>query len=116
VQVVELKLEWPDLFDAALVVGERAVPLPEHHVRARAVPLEDKIGLIVQVLKRFPRVEFGRLVEPYADRLHAVMTLLASLELSKRREVAMRQSGPFEILWLYRGKGTAATDEADADR
>jgi chromatin segregation and condensation protein Rec8/ScpA/Scc1 (kleisin family) len=44
------------------------------------------------------------------------MTLLASLELSKRREIAMRQSRPFEILWLYRGKDTAATDEADADR
>jgi segregation and condensation protein A len=116
VQVVELKIEWPDLFDAALAVGERAIPRPEHHVRPRAVPLEDKIGLIVQVLKRFPRVEFGRLVQPYADRLHAVMTLLASLELSKRREVAMRQSRPFEILWLYRGKDTAATDEADADR
>ena len=114
--VVELTLDWSDVFGAALAVGERAVARPDHHVMVRAVPLEDKIGLIVQVLKRFPRVEFGRLVEPYADRLHAVMTLLAGLELSKRREVSMRQRVPFETLWLYRGKETAATDEADADR
>lgn len=113
--VVELKVEWTDVFDAAIAVGERVIALPEHHVRPRAVPLEDKIGLIVQVLKRHPRVDFAQLVSPFADRLHAVVTLLASLELSKRREVAMRQSAPFEILWLYRGKRTA-TDEADADR
>jgi segregation and condensation protein A len=116
VKVVELKVEWDELVEAAIRVGERSIPRPEHHVRPRAVPLEDKIGLIVQVLKRFPRVEFDRLVEPYSDRLHTVMTLLATLELSKRRDVAMRQSRPFETLWLYRGKRTAATDEADTDR
>jgi len=116
IRVVELEVDWPELLDAAIRVGERSIPRPEHHVRPRAVPLEDKIGLIVQVLKRFPRVEFDTLVKPYADRLHAVVTLLASLELSKRREVAMRQSRPFEALWLYRGKKTAETDEADTDR
>jgi len=116
VKIIELVLEWADLLDAAISVGERSVPRPEHHVRLRAVPLEDKIGLIVQVLKRMPRVDFQQLVRPYADRLHGVMTLLASLELSKRREVAMRQSAPFEVLWLYRGEDTAATDETDADR
>ena len=113
--VTELKLEWEDVFDAALVVGERSRPRPEHHVRPRAVPLEEKIGLIVGVLKRFRRVEFARLIQPFAERLHGVMTLLAGLELSKRREVALRQSRPFAPLWLYRTK-ESETDEADADR
>lgn len=113
--VLELTVTWEELFDAALAVGERARPRPEHHVRPRAVALEDKIGLIVQVLKRFPRVEFDRLIHPYRDRLHGVMTLLAGLELSKRREVAMRQRKPFAKLWFYRGKDSAQ-DETDADR
>jgi segregation and condensation protein A len=112
--VSELKLAWEDVFDAALVVGERSRPRPEHHVRARAVPIEEKIGLIIGVLKRFGRVEFARLIQPFADRLHGVMTLLAGLELSKRREVAMRQSRPFAPLWLYRKE--SETDEADTDR
>jgi len=113
-RVVELVVDWADMFDAAMAVAERFRPRQDHHVRPRAVPLEEKIVLIVQALKRVPRVEFDQLVRPYADRLHAVVTLLASLELSKRREVTMRQSEPFERLWLYRGKGR--TDEADADR
>ncbi len=112
---VALELSWAELFDAALVVGDRARPRLEHHVRPRAVALEDKIGLIVQVLKRLPRVEFARLIRPFADRLHGVITLLAGLELARRRELAMRQSEPFAPLWLYRGKD-ASSDEVDADR
>jgi segregation and condensation protein A len=113
--VTVLTLTWEELFAAALVVGERARPRPEHHVRARAVPLEDKIALIVQVLKRFPRVEFAQLIQPFRDKLHGVVTLLASLELAKRKEVAMRQSRPFSPLWLYRVKDKAE-DETDTDR
>lgn len=113
--VAELTLAWDEVFDAAFSVAERARSRPEHHVSRRAVPIEDKIGLIVQVLKRFPRVEFNRLVRPYSDRLHGVMTLIAGLELSKRREVSMRQRKPFRTLWLYRGKDSEK-DEADADR
>ena len=112
--VRELVLTWEELFEATLSVGERARPRPEHRVTARAVPLEDKIGLIVQVLKRFGRVEFSRLVQPFGDRLHGVVTLLAGLELSKRREVSLRQSRPFAPLWLYRTK-EPTSDAIDAD-
>jgi segregation and condensation protein A len=112
--VKELALSWDDLFDAALAVGERARPRPEHRVAPRAIPLEDKIGLIVQVLKRLGRIEFSRLLQPFGDKLHGVMTLLAGLELSKRREVTMRQSRPFAPLWLYRPAKTG-TDATDAD-
>jgi segregation and condensation protein A len=120
--VVELSLTWEELFDAALNAGERARPRAEHHVKARAVAMEDKIALIVRVLKRLPQVEFAQLIRPFADKLHGVVTLLASLELARRREVAMRQNRPFTPLWLYRGKETqdvengAGADEADADR
>ena len=112
--VMELVLGWEDLLAAALAVDERARPRPEHRVAPRAVPLEDKIGLIVQVLKRFGRIEFSRLLQPFGDRLHGVVTLLAGLELSKRREVKLRQSRPFAPLWLYRTKEMTA-DATDAD-
>jgi chromatin segregation and condensation protein Rec8/ScpA/Scc1 (kleisin family) len=68
----------------------------------------------VQTLARLTRVEFRRLVQPFGDRLHGVVTFLAGLELAKRRQVAMRQSAPFADIWLYRRKDVE-TDAADAD-
>jgi segregation and condensation protein A len=113
--VLELTLTWEELFNAALVAGERARPRAEHHVRPRAVPVEDKMALISQVLTRIPRIEFQRLIRPFSDRLHTVVTLLAGLELAKRREVTMRQSRPFTPLWFYRRRD-AGTDATDANR
>jgi chromatin segregation and condensation protein Rec8/ScpA/Scc1 (kleisin family) len=83
-------------------------------VSQRSVPIEDKMGLIVQTLARLTRVEFRRLVEPFGDRLHSVVTFMAGLELSKRRQISMRQSEPFADIWLYRRKDME-TDAADAD-
>lgn len=100
--IVELTITWEDFYAAALNVGERQHVAAEHHVKARAVPLEEKVGLILQTLARLDRIEFRRLVEPFGDRLHGVVTMLAGLELSKRREVLLRQSAPFAALWLYR--------------
>jgi segregation and condensation protein A len=113
--VTEIRIEWDDLWSAALAVGERARPRAEHRVTPRAVPLEDKIGLIVQTLKRTLRVEFARLVQPFGDKQHGVVTLLAGLELAKRRELVMRQRQPFTPLWFYKQK-EQTTDAADADR
>lgn len=115
VVVTELTVAWHDVWAAALAVGERARPRPEHHVTPRAVTLEDKIGLIVQALKRIARIEFSRLVRPFGDKLHGVVTLLAGLELARRRELVLRQRVPFTPLWFYRRKDEAG-DAADADR
>jgi segregation and condensation protein A len=112
--VKELVLSLEDLLGAAVEVGARSRPRPEHRVAPRAVTLEDKIGLILQVLRRFHRIEFSRLIQPFGDKLHGVVTLLAGLELSKRREVKMRQSRPFAPLWFYRTRESEA-DATDAE-
>ena len=108
----ELRVSWEDVFGAALTIGERVRIRDAHRVTTRAVPLEEKIGLIMSTLRRIGRVEFRQLVEPFRDRLHGVMTFVAGLELAKRRQVALRQGKPFAALWLYRGK---ESDETDAD-
>ena len=113
--VIEVKISWEDFFAAALNVGERQTEMAEHHVRARAVPLEEKVGLIVQTLARIARVEFRRLVEPFNERVHGVMTLLAGLELAKRRDLTMRQSAPFASLWFYRREPTEEPEPIDHD-
>jgi segregation and condensation protein A len=112
--VTELECTWEEVFGAALKLGERPPPPEEHHVAQRAVPIEDKMGLIVQTLARLSRVEFRRLVEPFGDKLHGVVTFMAGLELAKRRQVAMRQSEPFADIWLYR-RDDVEDDAADTD-
>jgi len=112
--VTELELTWDELLAGAMRVGERPKPPEEHRVVQRAVPIEDKIGLIVQTLTRLTRVEFSRLVRPFADKLHGVVTFMAGLELAKRRQVELRQSEPFSEIWLYRRKDSES-DAPDAD-
>jgi segregation and condensation protein A len=109
-----LELTWPEVWAAALAVGERAKRPADHRVAGRAIPIEEKIGLILHTLARIGRVEFGRLVQPFGDRLHGVVTLLAGLELARQRALAMRQKEPFTALWLYRRK-EAQADATDAD-
>jgi segregation and condensation protein A len=120
--VTELQCTWEEVFDAALNLSEAPRAPEEHRVTQRAVPIEEKIGLIVHTLARLARVEFRRLIEPFGDRLHSVVTFMASLELAKRRQIAMRQSEPFADIWLYRLEGMdtemereTETDAADAD-
>lgn len=110
----ELEVTWDELWAAVLELDERVRPPADHKVRPRAVPIEEKITLILEVLSRLTRVEFQRLVKPRGDRLHAVVTLMASLELAKRRALAIRQLEPFATLWLYRRNGKAP-DAGDAD-
>jgi segregation and condensation protein A len=112
--VLELECTWDEVVRAAVALDERPAAPEDHRVTQRIVPIEDKIGLIVQTLARLRRVEFRRLVEPFGDRLHGVVTFLAGLELAKRRQLAMRQRAPFAEIWLYRRKDAEA-DAADTD-
>jgi segregation and condensation protein A len=100
--VTELIVSWDEVSAAAFDLADRIRPLPEHAVAQRAVPIEEKIALIARTLGRLAQVEFRTLVTPFGTRLHGVVTLLAGLELAKRRQLAMRQREPFADLWFYR--------------
>ncbi|NJD11222.1 MAG: segregation/condensation protein A [Gemmatimonadetes bacterium] len=110
-----LDLTWEDVWTAAFRVEQAPRTVEDHYVAQRAVPVEEKIGLILHALARLARVEFRRLVEPYHDRLHGVVTLLAGLELARQRRLALRQSEPFKPLWLYRRQEDELADAPDAD-
>jgi segregation and condensation protein A len=114
VVMTELQLEWAEVFNAALRLNDLPKAPEEHRIAPRAVPLEDKITLIRQTLARISRIEFRRLVEPFGDKLHGVVTFIAGLELAKRRQISMRQREPFADIWLYRRK-ELDTDAPDAD-
>jgi segregation and condensation protein A len=116
---LELELDWADLWEALYEVVERTRPPEDHRAHGRIVTLEEKVELILDTLQRLTRVEFQQLLAAHPNKLHAVATLTAALELARRREVVMRQSKPFAPLWLYPRNGDDApepeADEDDAD-
>jgi segregation and condensation protein A len=109
-----LETTWDEVFAAGLNVGERYRAPADHRVTPRSVPLEEKLALIAQTLARVSRVDFGRLIAPFKDKLHGVVTFVAGLEMAKRHQIELRQSEPFETLWFYRKK-EQPPDETDAD-
>ncbi|MDE2874534.1 MAG: segregation/condensation protein A [Gemmatimonadota bacterium] len=99
-----LSVTWEDVLAAALRVeaaGDRDVA---HTVATRRVAMREKVGLIVNTVRRARRIEFASLVAPWRERMHGVMTLLAGLELGRRRVVSLRQREHFSPLWFYRGR------------
>ncbi len=103
-RVMETKLRttWADVHKAALRVT-LPEPLPrDHRVTLRPIAIEEKVDLIMDALRTQARVRFSGLVGPWRERMHGVMTILAGLELSKRRLVALRQLRPFTELWIFR--------------
>lgn len=110
-QETPLTTTWDEVCEAAL-----AVELPRPHaprrVRTRLVSIEDKIALIRDRLAAVTRVEFSRLISSWEERTHGVMTLLAGLELARRRQISLRQTRPFAELWLYRRAPSVVESEA----
>jgi len=96
-----LETTWDEVFEAAM-----GVTLPDpmdhrHRVTRRSVSMEEKATLILETLSESGRIEFSKLMAPFRDPMHGVMTFLAGLELTLRREIFLRQIRPFSELWLY---------------
>lgn len=105
-----LETKWSEVWDAVLRMVERLEePEPIYRIRGRPVRIEEKIEYVLDVLARSSSVQFEVLVAPWGTRMHAVMSLLACLELTKRSDLQLRQVAPFAPLWVYR-----RVEEADA--
>lgn len=110
---VPLEVTWDEVYRAALALEGRRPVRVEHRMTVRPVSVEEKIKVILETLARVARIEFRKLVRPWGSRLHAVATLLAGLELVRRRAIAMRQARPFAELWLYRRERVRLDDERE---
>jgi len=105
-----LETVWAELWAAALGLASRLKePEPGYQFSGRVVPIEEKMELVRSTLRERDRVEFAALVAPWGTRIHAVMSLLACLELAKRSWLTLRQGNPFAPLWLYRREETDAS-------
>jgi len=115
-----LETSWEEVFQAALDVEPPNPVTPEHRVTPRTVSMDDKARLITRSLGDARSIEFSKLLEPFREKIHGVMTFLAGLELSRRRKIHLRQTGPFRELWLHRrddvegeGEGEWEVDDED---
>ena len=110
-----LETTWDEVFQAALGVELPHPSSASHRVTTGLVAMEEKIQLIMDTLHEVARVEFKTLLEPWKDRMHGVMTLLASLELSRQRAVTLRQARLFSELWILRRDLEAWMGEVDTE-
>jgi len=102
---VPLETTWDEVWDAVLRLADRlaeAETRSGYRFAGRPVRMEEKIELVLAALQRTRRVEFDALVRPWGTRMHAVVSLLACLELAKRNRVLLRQTAPFAPTWIYR--------------
>jgi segregation and condensation protein A len=97
-----LETTWEEVFMVALALELPSPSSRTHRVTTGLVALEEKIDLILDTLREVARVEFKTLVEPWKNRMHGVMTLLAGLELTRQRVVTLRQARLFSELWILR--------------
>ena len=105
-----LTTTWEEVWKAALGI-ELPQPRPAPRVENRPVSMEEKISLIRTRLRAVARIEFSRLIGSWSARIHGVMTLLAGLELARRRQIRLRQTRPFAELWFYRRASSAMESE-----
>ncbi len=109
----ELPVEWDEVWQAALALAGREREIRQHRVARRGVPVDHKMRVILGALRRIRRVEFRDLVAPFRDRLHAVVTLLAGLELARGQRISIRQRTPFSPLWFFGGERLEDDPESD---
>lgn len=105
-----LETSWDEVWSSMLeLIARLSEPRPEYRMAEREVKLEDKIAYVLARVEVSARLEFGALVVPWGTRMHAIMSLLACLELARRNSLRLRQKAPFSTLWVYR-----ASAESDA--
>jgi segregation and condensation protein A len=96
-----LETTWEEVYQVALLVKLIDPMDREHRVTPRTITMDEKADLILDALQSATSIEFRRLLEPFQEKMHGVMTLLAGLELSRRRRVLLRQTEPFHELWVH---------------
>lgn len=110
-----LETVWEEVLEVALAVELTHPSERTHRVTTGFVALEEKIQLILDTLGEVSKIEFSKLLEPWKNRMHGVMTLLAGLELSKQRAVTLRQARLFSELWILRRDLEAWAGEVSPD-
>ncbi|MBU0985047.1 MAG: segregation/condensation protein A [candidate division Zixibacteria bacterium] len=75
-----------------------------HNVDTEEVAIEDRMVVILRLLKNRDYAAFAELFADIPRRVAAVVTFLAMLELARARRIRLYQAIPFSELRVYRGE------------
>ena len=77
-----------------------------HEILQEGATVEQKIALLRQLAREQGKVSFSELFRQARDRVEAVVTFLALLELIRLKELLIRQAQPFGEILILRSEET----------
>lgn len=92
-----------DLFTQVLQRIEKVVNIPKV-VMARAVSIREKIHDIKEKIKNSDKFSFKHILRNKGDKMEAIVSFLAVLELVKQREVVIHQESMFGDIDILKNK------------
>lgn len=93
-----------DMLTAFKEVIERAAQERLYEVNPEQVTMEERVERILEMMAERESLTFEELFEDMPQKMIAILTFLAILELVRLRRIAVRQSLPFSELRVYRGE------------
>jgi segregation and condensation protein A len=107
----------PEVLPRALDRLVRIIPpvVPAAEILARTVTLAERTAVIRAALSKVDCIVLQELLGGVHDRVVVVVTFLAMLELSKRREITIEQEEPWGPIVARRVTDAAGFEETDID-
>jgi segregation and condensation protein A len=91
-------------------------PEPVHRVATEQVSAAERTEEIRKMLSKKRKLLFSDLLEGRVSRMFLVVTLVALLELARRREIVIEQDKLFSEIWIARKKGQKAATKSGASK
>lgn len=90
-----------DLLDAFSVILKEAEKKEIWEIAEEEVTVNEKITLIVNILKKTQKIIFSSLFYKAKSRQEMIVTFMALLELIRLKEIKIKQSSNFGEIWIY---------------
>ena len=91
------------LAEAFRDVTKRMDSTPIHQLALFKVSVDDQSRILLAALKQKKRISFEELTARFTERLEAVVTFLAMLELIRYSRIRIRQDRLFGTIWIMAG-------------
>lgn len=109
-EIILPKVELPQVLLAMQEVMERVVFFTSHQISREPLSVRERMTLILERLKNYPKIEFVSLFTIEEGRAGAVVTLLAILELTKEKLILISQPNCFEPIYVTPAEPNEFTD------
>lgn len=97
-EVIIPNIKWAALLVAMRDVMERAVLFTSHQIIREPLSVRERMSLILEKLKKSPRIDFIDCFTLEEGRAGVVVTVLALLELARESLIQIAQQQPFEMI------------------